>query len=182
MGLSQNIIRPHCSVCILACPRIAVCCLAEQHERNISRRQSVFQPSTPSLESTLPPVISQANSVEALKSKLAIYLFFFFPLPGRGVIQLLPLPRLRQHSCRNLLLGACSGLLPGYHVSAVCTGVHVAECICSELAVCVCVCVCVHMCMWCSAYFFLGPDAIVPTADTDALGVVPTPVSSICLS
>lgn len=50
----------------------------------ISRQQSVFQPSSPSLELAVPCVIMEANSEEALKYKLTIYLF---SLPGRGVLQ-----------------------------------------------------------------------------------------------
>ena len=158
MGSSQNTIRPHCSVCILTCPQIAVCRLAERHERNISRRQSVFQPSTPTLESTLPPVISQANSVQALRSKLAIYLFFFFfhflagelyscfPYLGSDSLHV-------ETYCWELVRGCCLVTMCLLSVP-VCMWLNVfvlsAQCVC----VCVCVCVCACVRMWCSAYFF----------------------------
>lgn len=41
----------------------------------------------------LPRVIREANSVEALKSRLTVYLIL---LPGRGVLQFLLLPQVRQ--------------------------------------------------------------------------------------
>ncbi len=91
---ANTFVWPHCSFCILMCPQIAAGWLPDWHKRKISRQQSVFLPSPPSLESTLPPVIREANSAEALKSKLAIYLF---SLRGRGVLQFLLLPQPREH-------------------------------------------------------------------------------------
>ena len=65
--------------------------------------------------------------MEALKVQNSVYLF---SIPGRGITHcLFPPPWLRQHYCRNQLLGAQRRLSPGIQEC------EQAECICS---VCLC--------------------------------------------